>query len=86
MRPVFEYSDTLNTPYEAFLFDAQKETFPVLPHWHYYMEIMMMLEGTAYIEADGQDYVLEPGDLILFHPRSPMPSIPPNSSRFATMS
>lgn len=69
MRPVFEYSDTLNTPYEAFLFDAQKETFPVLPHWHYYMEIMMMLEGTAYIEADGQDYVLEPGDLILFHPQ-----------------
>ena len=42
MRPVFEYSDTLNTPYEAFLFDAQIETFPVLPHWHYYMEIMMM--------------------------------------------
>ena len=29
MNPIFEYSDTLNNPYEAFFFDAQKNNLPV---------------------------------------------------------
>lgn len=70
MKPFFEYSDTLNNPYEAFLFDAQtSDVFPILSHWHYFMEIIYMLEGNAYIEAGGEDYVLEPGDMIAFFPQ-----------------
>ena len=70
MKPFFEYSDTLNNPYEAFLFDAQTSSvFPILSHWHYFMEIIYMLEGNAYIEAGEEDYVLEPGDLIVFFPQ-----------------
>ena len=68
MNPIFEYSDTLNNPYEAFFFDAQKNNFPVSPHWHYFMEILYILKGTAYIETDTDNYVLEPGDLICFPP------------------
>ena len=64
MNPIFEYSDTLNNPYEAFFFDAQKNNFPVSPHWHYFMEILYILKGTAYIETDTDNYVLEPGDLM----------------------
>lgn len=72
MKPIFEYTDTLNQPYEAFLFDAQKSSvFPILPHWHYFMEIIYMLEGNAYIEAGKDNYVLEPGDLIAFYPQMP---------------
>ena len=52
MKPYFEYSDKLNKPYEAFLFDAQtSEMFPILPHWHYFVEILYMVEGKAYVEA-----------------------------------
>ena len=56
MNPIFEYSDTLNNPYEAFFFDAQKNNFPVSPHWHYFMEILYILKGTAYIETDTDNY------------------------------
>lgn len=64
MKPYFEYSDKLNKPYEAFLFDAQtSEMFPILPHWHYFVEILYMVEGKAYVEAGEENYVLEPGDL-----------------------
>ena len=52
MKPYFECLDKLNKPYEAFLFDAQtSEMFPILPHWHYFVEILYMVEGKAYVEA-----------------------------------
>ena len=70
MKPYFECSDKLNKPYEAFLFDAQtSEMFPILPHWHYFVEILYMVEGKAYVEAGEENYVLEPGDLIVFYPQ-----------------
>ena len=69
MKPIFEYSDILHTPYEAFYFDTRKETFPILPHWHYFMEIIYMLEGSAYIEVENHNYVLEKGDLLVIHPQ-----------------
>jgi len=34
------------------------------------MEILYMLEGTALVECDGQSYVAQEGDLILFHPET----------------
>ena len=70
MKPYFECTDKLNKPYEAFLFDAQtSDMFPILPHWHYFVEILYMVEGYAYVEAGKENYVLEPGDLILFYPQ-----------------
>lgn len=72
MKAFFEYSDTLNNPYEAFLFDAETSgVFPILPHWHYFVEILYMVEGKAYVEAGEEGYILEPGDLILFYPQMP---------------
>lgn len=70
MQYLFEYSDTLNSPYEACLFDTRKYEFPVRPHWHYFMEFIYMLEGTGIIECNGTSYVLNPGDLIVFHPEA----------------
>ena len=71
MKSLFEYTDKLNKPYECFLLDMKKEWLPVQPHWHYFMEILYILKGTAYIETDTDNYVLEPGDLIVFHPQTP---------------
>ena len=70
MQYLFEYSDTLNLPYEAFLYDTSIMGFPIRPHWHYFMEIIYMKEGTGLIECDGKSYVVEPGDMILFHPEA----------------
>lgn len=70
MQYLFEYQDTLNSPYEAFTYDASEKTFPVRPHWHYFMEMIYMTEGTGVIECDGRSYVVEAGDMIVFHPES----------------
>ena len=70
MQYLFEYHDTLDSPYEAFLYDTVTMPFPVRPHWHYFMEIIYMLEGTGLIECDGQSFAVEEGDMILFHPES----------------
>lgn len=70
MNYLFEQSNILNSPFEAFLFDSKYEIFPVKSHWHYFMEIIFMIEGTVIVNSDKEDYVLETGDLILFHPQS----------------
>lgn len=70
MQYLFEYNDRLSSPYEAFLMDSTTEYFPVRPHWHYFTEIIYMLEGGAMIECDEKTYVLEPEQLIIFHPKA----------------
>ena len=68
MNSLFEYSDKLNAPYECFIFDANAENFPIQPHWHYFMEIIYMLEGTAIMNCDEESYTAQPGDMVLFLP------------------
>lgn len=69
MNYLYENSDILNAPYEAFLFDTAKESFPVKSHWHYFVEIIYLIEGTAFIESNHREYYVSEGDLILFHAR-----------------
>lgn len=70
MQYLQEQSDTINSPYEAFTYDASREDFPVRPHWHYYMEIILMTEGNAMFECDGKSVILSQGDMIMFYPMS----------------
>ncbi len=70
MYNLFEPGDLLNSPYEAFLFDTAKHNFPVRSHWHHYMEIVLMVEGTALIESDEKKYLLHPGDMAALPPKS----------------
>lgn len=51
MQYLFEYCDTMESPYEAFLYDTSYMAFPIRPHWHYFMEIIYMLEGTGLVET-----------------------------------
>ena len=39
MNSLFEYSDALNVPYEAFCYDTNNWALPVRSHWHYYVEV-----------------------------------------------
>ncbi len=70
MSYLFEKADSLNTPIECFIFNASKESFPVRPHWHYFCEIIYILEGCANMQYNDTLYSLQKGDMILFHPRT----------------
>lgn len=70
MKYLFEQSNNLTSPYEAFLFDTKHNVFPVTAHWHYFMEIIFILKGTSIINCNNNEYVLESGDLIIFHPQA----------------
>ena len=83
MNSLFEYSDRLNAPFECFLFDTRIHSFPIRSHWHYFVEILYMLEGTAIINCDDDTYVLEEGD---FFRRQSILSILPQSSHWFIMS
>jgi len=70
MNSLFEYTDTLNAPYEAFLFDASKEVFPVRAHWHYFVEILYIIEGNAIVTCDEKTFNLKEDDVFIFPPSS----------------
>lgn len=67
MYHLYEDHDILHAPYEAFLFDTSKESFPVKPHWHYFVEMLFIIEGTAFIEVNQREYYVSEGDLVLFN-------------------
>lgn len=69
MAILLEESDLIKTPIECFSFDSTKESFPVKPHWHYYMELLYISKGTARIFSGNNEYVVHSGEMILFHPK-----------------
>lgn len=68
MSGLFEKSNSLNTPIECFIFNAEHEAFPVKPHWHYFAELIYMLEGRAEMRCGDSSYILNKGEMIIFHP------------------
>lgn len=70
MNLLMEQQDTLNSPFEAFLYDTAHDCFPIKAHWHYFMELIYMETGTGLISCDTTEYLVRPGDMILFHPQS----------------
>lgn len=81
MQNLFENSDFLNSPIECFGFDTDKDCFPIRPHWHYFMEIIYITEGTAEMHSDDRTYFLGKGDMIIFHPKSVHSIYTANGSR-----
>lgn len=73
MYTLFEPGDLLNSPYEALLFDTAKHSFPIRAHWHHYMEIILMVEGTAIVESDEKNTVCMLAIWQRFHPSAFMP-------------
>lgn len=72
MKPLFEYSDSLNSPYEAFYFQANDNSYlPVPPHWHYFVEVLYMIKGKVVVEYGSTQCTMEQGDLLFLHPETP---------------
>lgn len=69
MKNMFEYTDRLNQPMEAFLHIPAPGNFPILPHWHYFIEILYIKEGSVEATCDDAVYTMHPGDLIIFCPQ-----------------
>ncbi|MBP3921462.1 MAG: AraC family transcriptional regulator [Ruminiclostridium sp.] len=69
MHFLFEESDVLRTPVECFYFDANHENFPVKPHWHYFAEMIYIIEGCADMYCGENRYIVSEGEMIFFHPR-----------------
>lgn len=69
MKNLYEYSDRLNAPLVAFNYIASPGNFPILPHWHYFIEIIHILDGEVETTCGNYVYVLHPGDIIIFFPQ-----------------
>ena len=65
MDDLFEYSDSLNAPFQAFSGDWKY----VKPHWHYFTEMVYLVSGVLFAEVDGKQFTMNPGDMIIFHPK-----------------
>jgi len=69
MKSLFEYSDTLNAPVEAFIHDTRTAPFPVEAHWHYFVEAVFVLEGNIRITCNEKSYQVRPGEMFFFQPQ-----------------
>ncbi len=70
MHALFEISDTLNKPFECFTYDTAKDSFPIRPHWHYFVEMIYVTEGTAELFDGETKYVAPTDSFVLFHQKS----------------
>ncbi len=70
MDTLFEYRDILNSRYEAFIDGLNFSHLNVKSHWHYFMEIIYVISGTAVVTIDGESTVLKEGGVAMFFPRS----------------
>lgn len=70
INSLYEYIDPITSPYEAFCFDTDEYTLPIPAHWHYYVEILYLLEGAVSITIDNTVQICQQGSVILFPPKS----------------
>lgn len=65
MNELFEYSDSLNAPFQAFKgnWDTTKS------HWHYFTEMIYLVKGVLHAEVEGKFFNLKPGDMIIVNPK-----------------
>ena len=69
MNTLYEYIDPIVSSYEAFCFDSNETAPPIPAHWHYYAEILYILEGTARVTIDNAVKICPQDAVILFPPR-----------------
>lgn len=70
MSFLFEQSDYLNRPIECFYYDTADLPFPVKPHWHYFIELIYVLNGNTTIYSGDIRYDLGPDELMIIQPQS----------------
>lgn len=70
MNGLYEESDLVNHPFQCFYYDSARKPFPIAPHWHYYTEIVLVVQGKLRVQADNSEYTLNAGEIIVLHSKS----------------
>lgn len=65
MDRYYEYTDRLNAPIEAFTHITNDHNFPILPHWHYFIECIYLTAGNLLVTCDENVYSLQPNGIKL---------------------
>ena len=76
MKNLFEYSDILHSPIEAFTCATENVHLPVEAHWHYFMEVIYLQEGSVLVTCNDACKRVEAGSVMFCPPRLCMPSTP----------
>ena len=71
MNSPAEQSALLFSSVECNLHTTERPDFPIPLHWHYYAEIVRVLDGSLKIQRQNSSLVLNAGDAILFSPIIP---------------
>lgn len=84
---LYEDGDVLNRPVECFYFDTTSKYFPVHAHWHFYMELVLMLRGSVVMANGSEKITLREGEMVLFHPKvvHSMSAADGNPARYAVI-
>lgn len=73
LQPYFEEIKTspegIKYPFECFISDSEGNNFNILPHWHYYIELLYFLKGSARILIGGEYSNVTTGDFVLMNSR-----------------
>lgn len=69
MNNLYEYIDPILSSYEAFCCDSSTSRLPIPAHWHYYVELLYIIEGNARVTIDHAVEACPPGSVVLFPPR-----------------
>ena len=70
MDRYYEYTDRLGSPLEAFSHITNGENFPILPHWHYFIEMIYLTKGRTLATCGDAVFAMEPGDVLFFPPKA----------------
>ena len=70
MSSYLEKADVIRRPFECFYFDTEVNMFPVPAHSHYYMEMVMVLEGSVLVTSNGRKYTARENDMVMIYPNA----------------
>ncbi|MCR5271367.1 MAG: AraC family transcriptional regulator [Lachnospiraceae bacterium] len=69
MKDLYENTDRLNSPMEAWFTDTSYMLFPIESHWHYFVEILYVTTGEICVSCNEMTYTLSEGDMIFIPPQ-----------------
>lgn len=81
---LFEYSDMLRSPIEAFCCGTGYWEGSVSSHWHYFLELVYVQEGSVTVSCNDNTCLLKKEPLLYFLRRQYTPSIIPMISPMFT--
>ncbi len=70
MNQLYEYSDILNSPIEAFYCESPDFHLPVESHWHYFVELIYVFRGSITATCNEHTYALTAGSMLLLPPQA----------------